>query len=201
VYYVDVDGKRISKAAVLLGRNIESDVALIAVRRDVMPDLREALQLDDNEPVVRLEIAPELKNDPEGEIQSLLVMGYPVAWEGRFKQSLVKLDPRNIGMDDTSNFGPLRKMKLFAENPTAGDLAEPGMSGGPVVDRYGCVVGLSVERPNDSNTLIALDMTHAAELEAGFADDEESCLLRFNPFDRILTIVRTVADCNYGSFG
>src|SRR5690606_38249325 len=106
-----------------------------------------------------------------------------------------------IGTDDTSNFGPLRKLKIEPATAISYDLAEAGMSGGPVVDRYGRVVGVATERPNDTNSLIAIDLTSINITNEAAFTRTPTCSVRFNPCDRRLAITNEDAFCDYGKFG
>ncbi len=67
---------------------------------------------------------------------------------------------------ETSNFGPIPKFLLDAPSSFPLPLAEPGMSGGPVINDFGQVIGLSTEKPFDpqKNSVVGLDLTHPIPL-------------------------------------
>lgn len=209
-YDLQVDGVVLNRAASLVARNIESDVALLKVRPSSLQKLSEILKVQSPAEIPGLKISEQIDTQDGGGLFTIL--GYPAVEQGRLVQRIGRLVTGQYPTDDTSNFGPLSKLKLEALDPATsgcGDpqvpdqctLAEPGMSGGPIIDADGGVVGLTVERPNDTNSLIALDLTSIRNLSNGFATDEQSCLLRFNPFDRVLTLVSRKPDCDYGRFG
>ena len=208
IFDLQVDGALLPGAALLVARNVESDVALLEVRRHSLKKLESMLRAGDGSASIGLELAPEF-GDRLTPKDRFWVLGYPARLTGERVRRGAKVAPQGYATEDTSNFGPITKVKL-EPSLVAGEalpmpdgrlLAEPGMSGGPVVNSSGLVVGMAVERPNDSNSLIALDLTSVATLVHGFALEEGRCMLRFNPFDRILTLVHRDDDCDYGHFG
>ena len=193
-YDIVVNGKSQPRAARLLLTNMEADIALLALT----PEAEERMQneLGFYEPdLLGLTIGRAMSDKP-----ALDVFGFPVSAMGMITHRRGYLRPDGWPTDDTSNFGPIRKFKLEAIDESV-NLAEPGLSGGPVINQIGEVIGLSVERPNDTNSLIALDLTSLPDVPKDWLAPGSKCKLTFNPFDRVLRLIRGDDTCSYGRFG
>jgi hypothetical protein len=193
-YDLLVGGKLATKAARLLVTNMESDLALLALTHDGESDILNHGVLNESD-LIGLSIARDMSQNV-----ALDVFGYPVSGKGAITHRRGYLPPDGWPTDDTSNFGPLRKFKLQAID-TSINLAEAGLSGGPIVNASGEVVGLSMERPNDTNSLVAIDLTSFPSLPVDWLAPGSDCSLTFNPFDRVLRLIRNRDDCSYGRFG
>src|SRR5690606_19888540 len=75
-----------------------------------------------------------------------LVAGYPVYKQGEqiIRSGIIRGSGWKTNL--TANFGPLNKIKV--DSLDSEPLAHPGMSGGPIINRYGEVIGLAIEKPN-----------------------------------------------------
>ena len=194
------------QSAVLVGKNEEVDLALLYLNEKGVsyvghraePNQQEQFGLP-CEDITGLPLAQSV-----GLSQNLSILGFSGRGEDRL---LVKSGfLHESGTDDTSNIGPVSKLKIFKSMGESGVFAEDGMSGGPVLNLDGEVVGLSVERPLANNSLIALDLTSLRQVK-GFDyfqqySTSSDCILKFNPFDRVLNLVNlNPVDCEYGNFG
>ncbi len=189
-----VNGQLIRDAAVLYERNIESDVALLYLTKNGIKQVMAALELDHEGDLLGLEMATSLKSE-----SIFSAVGFPAARNGFQVQNNGYLPSCEISTDDTSNFGEVNKFKIEAIGASTTDIAEPGMSGGPIFDARNFVVGIAAERPVDTNSLVAIDLTSLDHIQ--LKKPSESCRLHFNPFDRVLTLVNDSPDCDYGNFG
>ena len=193
-YDLLVAGNLYEKAGRLLVTNMESDLALLALSPDAETKILGTGSMTELD-LFGLNIARSMNNSV-----ALDVFGYPVSGRGEITHRRGYLPPNGWPTDDTSNFGPLIKFKLQAID-TSINLAEAGLSGGPIVNFNGEVVGLSMERPNDTNSLVAIDLTSLSGLPANWLGADSECRLSFNPFDRVLRIIRNNESCSYGRFG
>ena len=198
-YNIRVKGLLIKDAADLIGQNIESDLAVLRLSdsaKDSLVDLLNYRSVNDIRGLTfAREIAPEAP---------YLAVGYPAK---RNTSDIVKrvgfLSADGYPTEETSNFGPVNKFKIDAPSLLSTSLAEPGMSGGPVLNTAGNVIGIAAERPNakNLNSLIGIDLTpDQAQLAPPLANRED-CLMQFNPFDRLLVIKNHADNCDYGFFG
>jgi hypothetical protein len=193
-YDLLVGGQLVPRAAKLLATNMESDLALMALTTEAEQTVLQQGNLGQTD-LLGLNIASTMEYNV-----ALDVFGYPVSSSGKITHRRGYLPPDGWPTDDTSNFGPLIKFKLEAID-TSVNLAESGLSGGPIVNSVGEVVGLAMERPNDSNSLVAIDLTNLAKTPPELLSNERGCTVRFNPFDRVLRLKRDSDDCSYGRFG
>lgn len=185
--------------AILLMQNDESDVAVLYLNEkgvDYVKDIQGHSSCHDISGLT-------IDQSPAYGSTKVDVYGFS-GFGGNFRSKSAVV--RSWATDDTSNFGPIGKLKIEQNGPAqAVPLAENGMSGGPIVNNSGKVVGISVEKPISNNSLIAINFKSLGNVEGSgyFRDhfDDPSCELSFNPFDRILRITSLGPDCNYGNFG
>lgn len=204
-YDIVVKGSKVSDAVELVAEDMASDIAILAVRDDpeVVASILESLNLSHIQEFVGLAFAPTVHSGAgcvDDVCQIYWTLGYPAASDGALMVKGSALKIGNYPTVDTSNFGHVPKFKLRPLSVADDSLLAPsGVSGGPVVNDLGLVVGMATERPVAENALIAVDMSN----QSG-ADNPEfgpRCYYTFNPFLRRLLLVSTDLACRYGNFG
>ena len=200
VFNIQFDGSPIYRgAATLLAKNEESDIAVLYLNSIGLPATMKEQGVSYCHEIQGLNFGSELERGEE-----LNVLGFTSEGGANLvtKSGFLSEYPT----EDTSNFGPITKIKLHQSFPEGSLFAEDGMSGGPILTKNEEVVGISIERPITGNSLIGLDFT-TITATAGYDyfrnhRGDPSCVLRFNPFDRTLNLVnRSSSYCDYGSFG
>lgn len=197
-FTVLVNGQLIPFSAELIARNVASDVAILRVFSNREADYIKAIGGPEYgmERIEGLSIGKKIAGG-----ENYTIFGYPVSKSGALVVRNAFLPSYGIHTEDTSNVGAIGKLRLEPVDTSKISLAEPGMSGGPIVDKNGKVVGIATERPNDSNLLIGVDFTSVLPTHA-FGFGSQACHLDFNPFSRIIEFSSTTSStCDYGNFG
>ena len=200
VFNIQFNGSTIYRgAATLLAKNEESDVAVLYLNSIGLPATMKEQGVSYCHDIEGLEFSSSLDGG-----DAVRILGF--SSEGG--ANLISKDGflAEYPTEDTSNFGPIAKIKLRQIEKNDALFAEDGMSGGPILNAQGKVAGIAIERPVTDNSLIGLDFT---SITATAGHDyfrnhggDPSCVLRFNPFDRTLNLVNTnLAYCDYGNFG
>ena len=195
MFNLQINETDVERAAELIARSMEDDVAILWVSPANATRIARAMGVSSLNELQGLRFANELQPDSR-----LHILGYPADAQGELVHRVGWLTAANSHTEDTSNFGALPKFKVESFSLDGVEIARAGMSGGPIIDSNGRVVGISSERPNDSNSLIGINLTLVGATRVPPRDDL-SCAVRFNPFDRVLVLLNLRDDCDYGSFG
>ena len=200
VFNIQFDGSDIYRgAATLLAKNEEFDIAVLYLNSIGLPATMKEQGVAYCHDIDGLSFASQIKGGDQLRVYGFTSQG---------GESLVSKSGflAEYPTEDTSNFGPITKIKLKQQVDQNALFAEDGMSGGPIVTSEGLVAGIAIERPVTDNSLIALDFT-TIEMTSGHDyfrnhGGDPLCVLSFNPFDRTLNLVnRNYPTCNYGDFG
>ncbi|MGE0174379.1 MAG: hypothetical protein AB7T49_16405 [Oligoflexales bacterium] len=196
-----VNGKLIEKAARVVGRDVLSDMAILSVDTDKIDELTCAMGVASVGEIKGLELATSLEQQVAscGSKECLFkVIGYPSSEDGRVVTRTGSLKRGDYPTSYTSNLGSLKKFRLaqIATYP----LAERGLSGGPILNKFNKVVGIAIEKPTDAVDLVGLDITNITNQQSNLTI-ESQCYYHFNPFDGVFRLTNLVEGCNYGKFG
>ena len=150
-----INGITIQDAASILIDDQLADIAILRLEKSASLAVKDALGLTPFDKIVGFDWASEISTN-----STMIVLGYPASMDGKLVQRIGYLEESAWQTDDTSNFGPLFKLKLSAMDRSQVDIAEAGMSGGPILNSNGEVVGIATERPIDTNSLIGVDVVN-----------------------------------------
>jgi hypothetical protein len=201
---IKVQGKVIKKAAKITGIDILSDMAILSIYPEKVGEVVQALGFTSLDQVKGLTVANSMEDEVDGcgLSKSCLyrVYGYPTSGHGILEARQGLLIQDGYATAETSNFGVLKKFRI---KPIAGhELAEKGLSGGPILNAANQVVGIAIEKPTDGLDLIGVDITGINKNQQLLTMSDQ-CYYHFNPFDGVFRLVNSpsAVECNYGSFG
>lgn len=196
LYNLKVKDQGIPKALNLVYWDISSDLALFRVASpSKQAEVRAVFGRDSFG--IPLASGRGLLSCVSRRCKSLMVLGYPVSKGGTLQRKLANLTLDGLPTDDTSNFGSSIKFKVAPASHYNVPLAEPGMSGGPIINHLGQAVGVAIEKPVDANELIGV--MFSGDYREVVKDKD--CHLIFNPSSRILSLRNRSLGCNYGRMG
>ena len=175
--------------AELVALSIDADLAMLYVSNSELHALKSA---NESFALQGLTLATEVQP-----YQSYFVAGFPIYLKGQMTFQTASLNEIDLNTHETANFGPLTKFKLSSSGQN--QLAHAGMSGGPIINSWGAVVGLAIEKPNIGNSLVAIDLTQVDDLE--FDEVGKNCFINFNPFERTLSLINDDKNCAHQDFG
>ena len=185
-------------SAVLLAKNEEADIAVLYLNNQGIKAVMREQNKNKCSQIKSFEFEEQIDKN-----QLMNVYGFTTeSWDSMVEKSAYLAE---YPTEDTSNFGPVLKLK-FRGFGKKKHLAEDGMSGGPIISADGKVIGMTVERPVSENSLIGIDLT-SLDSTAGHEyflehNNDTNCILRFNPFDRVVTLRdQSFGYCDYGDFG
>ncbi|MFK7822890.1 MAG: serine protease [Oligoflexales bacterium] len=200
VFNIQFNGSDIFRgAATLLAKNEEFDVAVLYLNSIGLPATMKEQNVAYCHDIDGLSFVSEIEGGDH-----LRVLGFTSEGAEHLISKAGYL--AEYPTEDTSNFGPITKIKLKQQKDNSTVFAQDGMSGGPILTEEGQVAGIAIERPVTDNSLIGLDFTTIEETTGHdyFRNHsgDPSCVLSFNPFDRTLNLVnKNISYCNYGNFG
>ena len=152
IFDLRLKGVSVQRSLELVYWNISADISLFRVLDQREGDVSKVFGADEIGLPIDASWASYGCAGPE--CREFAVLGYPASRDGLMQTKWAQLNLKDLPTEDTSNFGDVVKFKLMPSAHEGEPLAEPGMSGGPIINSLGRVVGIAIERPIDRDELI-----------------------------------------------
>ncbi len=124
-----------------------------------------------------------------------LVLGFPSKEKGKISALIGGVTPTSWNTRESTNFSPLPKMKLKSISEEF--IGSSGLSGGPVINHKGEVVGVTLEKADFGTSVIAINLVSVQEGVLATPISHLDCRIFFNPYELTLTLVNNKpSNCN-----